>query len=160
MAPFWHRFTHFHCCKVSKRALRFLGKPHKIQLFTDYSMIVATRPDPTVLPPSRIRLGEPCVANGLFSGFSVIIFSENIDFLCSFKIFVAILQPRHVYEFRSNRAHFKQNLHYKETDHIFIEYIYYFTTQQHLFSQIDVYFSQIYICYNNRIYTKHHYSWA
>ena len=37
-----------------KRGSRFLGKPHKIQLFTDYSMIVATRPDPTILPPSRI----------------------------------------------------------------------------------------------------------
>ena len=53
MAPFWHRFPHFHCYKVSKRASRLLGKPHKIQLFTDYSIIVATRPEPTVRPPSR-----------------------------------------------------------------------------------------------------------
>ena len=60
-------------------------------LSQDYSIILATRPEPTVLPPSRIRLGEPCVTGGIFSGFSVIIFSENIDFLCSFKIFVANL---------------------------------------------------------------------
>ena len=60
----------------------------------DYSMIVATRFEPTVLPPSRIRLGEPYVANGVFSGFSVILFSKNINFLCVFKIFVAILQPK------------------------------------------------------------------
>ena len=73
----------------SKRASRFLGKPHKIQFFTDYSIIVATRPDPTVLPPSRIRLREYCLANGVFSGFFVIIFSENIVFLCIFKVFVA-----------------------------------------------------------------------
>ena len=73
MAPFWHRFTHFHCCKVSKRASRFLGKPHKIQLFTDYSMIVATRPDPTVLPPSRFSVVEVrvilCDFQGFFGGF-------------------------------------------------------------------------------------------
>ena len=25
----WHRFTYFHCCKVSKRASRFLGKTDK-----------------------------------------------------------------------------------------------------------------------------------
>ena len=74
---------------IKKKASRFLGKPHKIQLFTNYSIIVATRPEPTVLPPSRIRLGEPCVTNGAFSGFSTIIFSESIVFLCSFKIFVA-----------------------------------------------------------------------
>lgn len=54
-------------------------------------MIVATRPDPTVRPPSRIRLGEPCVTDGVFSSFSVIIFSKNIDFLCIFRIFVANL---------------------------------------------------------------------
>ena len=29
-APFWHRLQLFHCCKVLKRASRFLGKPHKI----------------------------------------------------------------------------------------------------------------------------------
>ncbi len=29
LAPFWHHFPLFHCCKVSKRASRFLGKPHK-----------------------------------------------------------------------------------------------------------------------------------
>lgn len=54
-------------------------------------MIVATLPEPTVLPPSRIRLGEPWVTDGVFSGFSVIIFSQNIDFLCVFRIFVANL---------------------------------------------------------------------
>ena len=30
------------------------------QFFTDYSIIVATRPDPTVLPPSRIANVRPC----------------------------------------------------------------------------------------------------
>lgn len=87
IAPFE---SHFQLI-ISKRALRFLGKPHKIQLFTDYSIIVATRPDPTVRPPSRIRFEESCVVMGVFSEFSVIIFSENIVFLCSFRIFVAIL---------------------------------------------------------------------
>jgi hypothetical protein len=44
MAPFRHRFTYFHCCKVSKRASRFLGKPHKIQLFTnEFARILFTR---------------------------------------------------------------------------------------------------------------------
>ena len=66
MAPFWHHFTHFHCCKVSKRASRFLGKPHKIQLFTDYSIIVATRPEPTVRPPSRYLNSVFC---GIFYTF-------------------------------------------------------------------------------------------
>lgn len=54
-------------------------------------MIVATRPDPTVRPPSRIRLEEPYVADGVFSRFSVIIFFEIDDFLCVFKFFVANL---------------------------------------------------------------------
>ena len=75
MAPFWHRF---HCCRISKRN-------------SIYSMIVATRPEPTVLPTLQIRLEEPCVTDGMFSRVSVIIFSENIDFLYSFKFFVANL---------------------------------------------------------------------
>lgn len=62
-----------------------------IIITNNYSMIVATAPEPTVLPPSRIRLGEPCVANGVFLGFFVIIFYENNIFLCSFRIFVANL---------------------------------------------------------------------
>ena len=33
----------------------------------DYSIIVATFHEPTVLPPSQIRLGEPCVTDGVFS---------------------------------------------------------------------------------------------
>ena len=33
----------------------------------DYSMIVATRPDPTVLPPSRYQTGVLRCANGDFS---------------------------------------------------------------------------------------------
>ncbi len=53
--------------------------------------MLATRPEPTVLPPSRIRSEKPCVANGVFSGVSVIIFSEIADFLCGFKIFVVNL---------------------------------------------------------------------
>lgn len=56
--------------------------------FINYSMIVATRPDPTVLPPLRIRLGEPCLANSVFWGFSVVRFSEKIDFLGSVLKFV------------------------------------------------------------------------
>lgn len=56
-----------------------------------YSMIVAIQPEPTVLPPSRIGFGKPCMANGMFSGFSFIIFSESIDFLCSFNFFAANL---------------------------------------------------------------------
>jgi hypothetical protein len=35
-------------------------------------------------------LGEPCLTNNVFSGFSVIRFSENIDFLCVYMIFIAI----------------------------------------------------------------------
>ena len=30
MALFWHRFLFFYCYNVTKRASRFLGKPHKI----------------------------------------------------------------------------------------------------------------------------------
>ena len=66
MTPFQHRFTLFCSCKVSKRASRFLGKPHKIQLFTDYSIIVATLPEPTVLPPSRYLNSVFC---GIFYAF-------------------------------------------------------------------------------------------
>lgn len=62
--------------------------------FPIYSIIEATRPEPTVRPPSRIRSGKPRVAKGVFSGFFVIIFSESIDFLYIFKIFVANLQPQ------------------------------------------------------------------
>ena len=40
---------------------------------------------------SRIRLGKPCLTDGVFSRFSVIISFENIDFLCIFRIFVANL---------------------------------------------------------------------
>ena len=39
----------------------------------------------------RIRLGKPCLTDGVFSRFSVIISFENIDFLCIFRIFVANL---------------------------------------------------------------------
>ena len=35
----------------------------------DYSMIVATRPEPTVLPPSRFSVGEIGVILGDFQGF-------------------------------------------------------------------------------------------
>ena len=52
-------------------------------------MIVATLPEPTVRPPSRIRLGDSCVANGVFYKFSVIKLSDNIDFLSVFRIFAA-----------------------------------------------------------------------
>ena len=36
-------------------------------LISDYSMIVATRPDPTVRPPSRYQTGVLLCANGDFS---------------------------------------------------------------------------------------------
>lgn len=36
-------------------------------LYYDYSMIVATRPEPTVLPPSRYQTGVLRCANGDFS---------------------------------------------------------------------------------------------
>ena len=36
-------------------------------LIRDYSMIVATRPDPTVRPPSRYQIGVLRGANGDFS---------------------------------------------------------------------------------------------
>ena len=59
--------------RQEKKASRFLGKPHKIQLFTDYSIIVATRPEPTVLPPSRFSVVEIrvilCDFQGFFGGF-------------------------------------------------------------------------------------------
>ena len=45
-----------------------------------------TRPEPTVCPPSRIRLGEPCLTDDVFSRFSVITFSENIDLICTIKL--------------------------------------------------------------------------
>ena len=79
MAPFWHRFIHFHCCKVSKRASRFLGKPHKIQLFTDYSIIVATRPEPTVRPPSRFSvIGITMFWNDFQGFFNVFFFDMHL----------------------------------------------------------------------------------
>jgi len=37
----------------TKKRLSITGKPHKIKVFIDYSTIVATRPEPTVRPPSR-----------------------------------------------------------------------------------------------------------
>ena len=38
---------------------------YKFVLISDYSMIVATRPDPTVRPPSRIANVRPCsIATG------------------------------------------------------------------------------------------------
>lgn len=77
-------------------------------------MIVATLPAPTVLPPSRIRLGELCLTDGVFSEFSVIIFSESIDFLCSFKIFVAKDVYKLRSKLRSNCAHFfERSFHFQ-----------------------------------------------
>ncbi len=95
MAPFWHRSTYFHCCKVSKRASRFLGKPHKIQLFTDYSIIVATRPEPTVRPPSRF-VGNIIIM--LFHTFYWILCSYSpISAILFevFKFFRTKIEPRH-----------------------------------------------------------------
>ena len=42
------------------------GSPLFIRIY-DYSMIVATRPDPTVRPPSRYQTGVLRCANGAFS---------------------------------------------------------------------------------------------
>lgn len=50
-------------------------------------MIATILPEPTVHPPSRTRLGKPCVANGVFYRFSVIRLSDNIDFPRVFRIF-------------------------------------------------------------------------
>ena len=40
---------------------------YKFVLISDYSMIVATRPDPTVRPPSRYQNGMLPDVNGYFS---------------------------------------------------------------------------------------------
>ena len=76
-------------CK--KAPEKTLGSLDFTVFIKDYSMIVATRPEPTVLPPSRIKVEEPYLANGVFSVFSVITFSEIVNFLCVFRIFVANL---------------------------------------------------------------------
>ena len=47
-----------------------------------YSMIEATLPDPTVLPPSRIKAGESVVWEGVFSG----VFSADFFRKCSFSL--------------------------------------------------------------------------
>ncbi len=62
----------------------------------NHSMTAATRPDPAVRLPSRIRLGEPWGDRWCVFGFFVIIFFENTDFLCVFIIFVATIKISHV----------------------------------------------------------------
>ena len=45
---------------------------YKFVLISDYSMIVATRPDPTVRPPSRIAKRSPCsIATGWISSIVI-----------------------------------------------------------------------------------------
>ena len=55
------RSHHLHIYKIlllrtplhTKKGLSITGKPHKLEVFIDYSTIVATLPEPTVRPPSR-----------------------------------------------------------------------------------------------------------
>ena len=51
---------------ISRRYyIYFFGAKHLGIRFVDYSMIVATLPEPTVLPPSRIAKRRPCsIATG------------------------------------------------------------------------------------------------
>ena len=53
---------------ISRRYyIYFFGAKHLGIRFVDYSMIVATLPEPTVLPPSRYQTGVLQCANGDFS---------------------------------------------------------------------------------------------
>ena len=53
---------------ISRRYyIYFFGAMHLCIIFGDYSTIVATLPEPTVLPPSRYQTGVLRCANGDFS---------------------------------------------------------------------------------------------
>ena len=58
---------------ISRRYyIYFSGAKHLGIRFVDYSMIVATLPEPTVLPPSRIAKRRPCsIATGWISSIVI-----------------------------------------------------------------------------------------
>ena len=58
---------------ISRRYyIYFFGAKHLGIRFVDYSMIVATLPEPTVLPPSRIAKRRPCsIATGWISSIVI-----------------------------------------------------------------------------------------
>ena len=54
-APFWHHSHPFSLISGQKKGFREISETLKITVLNNnYSMIVATAPEPTVLPPSRI----------------------------------------------------------------------------------------------------------
>jgi len=71
--------THYHalisimlCNFVAKSVL----KSPKSLILLDYSMIVATRPEPTILPPSRFSVGEIWVILCDFQDFFGVFFFD------------------------------------------------------------------------------------
>ena len=86
-----------HLFHYVKRAPRFLGKPHKIKLFVDtikgYSTIVATRPEPTVLPPSRFGENKIVVFLYTFHSFFDLYYSYFHVVFVILIFFRTILEP-------------------------------------------------------------------
>ena len=73
---FESRLALFLCLKISGRAITlfriFLSYLSLLRIISNYSMIVATRPDPTVRPPSRIANVRPCsIAIGWMSSIVI-----------------------------------------------------------------------------------------
>ena len=70
---------------------------HLHQFSKNYSTIVATLPDPTVRPPSRLNVNYIYLENLDFTWFLFAHISCFASFLVIFEIFRAILEPNHIY---------------------------------------------------------------
>ena len=69
LTPFTPLFTYF----GTKKGFREISETLKITVLNNnYSMIVATAPEPTVLPPSRIAKRRPCSIATLWISSTVI----------------------------------------------------------------------------------------
>ena len=101
MAPFWHRqfiFREFSTQKrVSSKSLKPFIKSVFMQSDKNYSTIVATLPDPTVRPPSRLNVNYIYLESLDFTCFLFAHISCFAVFLVVFEIFRAILEPNEVF---------------------------------------------------------------
>ena len=101
MAPFRHRhfrFREFSTQKrVSSKSLKPFIKSVFMQSDKNYSTIVATLPDPTVRPPSRLNVNYIYLESLDFTCFLFAHISCFAVFLVVFEIFRAILEPNEVF---------------------------------------------------------------
>ena len=97
-APFWHRSHSFslflHVKRLPRKTLEALILLHLSIISYDYSIIVATRPDPTVRPPSRFVGYKILLYFRIFQALFYLYYSKFFLIFEVLKIFRTIVEPQ------------------------------------------------------------------